>query len=226
MKKSFLPLTALTLALAGSAFADPGDRHFIFKATALLPVQIEKIDKKGEIIVSKVSLGTKELVNLATAQPVYEALDSKTEILAVDVNHDDENSSVLIVFNPTTESIVARIITLAAGGAPSVRGGTNSHSDKSKGTGLSPGSILATAPSFGAPAIALNSLGNTDICAAANGTWTPTEAGPKFTLSATGIIGDIKGIMTDKKDVTSALDGVVIKGMFTSSGKSIFRYTE
>ncbi len=221
MKTSTLVLSALAFSLAGRGLADPGDTHFLFKATALFPVQIETIDSRGNTLVTKLSLGTKELVNLALARPFYQAINAKTEVLVVNVNENKPNQASLAVYLPPPVNVLYPICNLSPGGVPASKTTENASTDKGKGTGLGPGTIVATDASFGAPAIALNSLQSTEICASSNGSWTPGDHGPTFSTAATGIIGDIKGKLTDKNNVTTTLDGLIIKGMYTSSGKPI-----
>lgn len=224
MKTSLLALALIASALVHRGVADSGNRHFMYKATALFPVQIEKPDPKnpGGTILTKVTLGTKEIVNLALARPFDTPLNPKTEQLAVDINDVNHNQTTLVVYRPDS-GLIFPVCELTTGGTPVTRV-TNPDptptSHKGKGTGLAPGTIFATDPSFGAPAIAQNSLQSTDLCASTSASFGPGAHNPIFTASATGIIGDIKGKMTSKKpgSITADLDGLIVKGSFTSGG--------
>jgi hypothetical protein len=236
MKNSTLALAVVAFFFAGHVMANSGDRHFLFKATALFPVQIEKIDPHNPAvtIVTKLSLGTKELINLALARPFDHPIASN-EILIVNVNENRADQTELQVYvKPADGSpggTLYQVCTVSSGGNPATKLTENSSTEKGKGTGLGPGTIAATIA--GTPADrAANSLQSTDICASSNGSWTPGDHFPTFNCSATGIIGDIKGNLTSQKagSATVALDGLIIKGMFTGAGSPIkpypFGYTE
>ena len=232
MKNSILVLSIIACAFTGRAIADAGDRHFLFKASALFPVQIEKPDPRnpGGTILTKVSLGSKEMVNLALARAVDTPLNAKTEVLAVDVNDNAarHNQTTLVVFRPDS-GLIFPICTLASGGAPSVKMTDDPapNAIKEKGTGLGPGTIVATDAGFPLADRNKNSLQSTDICASSNASFGPGAHAPIFTLSATGVIGDIKAKMTKIRETTPTdLDGLIIKGMFSASGQAIHVYFE
>lgn len=207
-------LTAIVGVLIASSSAVYADQWFAFKATALLPVEVEIPNPKdpGGTIVKKISFGGKQLVNLALGRDLDTPLDAKTEVLCVGVNHTDSTKTRLIVFNPATQTRTATILTLAAGGSVSVNTALKTTTDDEKGNGLAPGSILAT--TLGTPL--QNGLQATDICLSASGGWTRTPNGPMCTIAGTGIIGDFKAKLDGVQ-----FDGLIIKGMFKASGKSI-----
>lgn len=231
MKTSILPLAIATFSVAASSLAGPGDRHFLFKATALFPVQIEKSDGVGGTVVTKLSLGTRELVNLALARPFDHPIDAKKEVLVVNVNESTPDETSLQVYKIDT-NIVYTVCNISAGSNPSSKLTDKSGSDAGKGAGLGPGTIVATSSGFPLADRNKNSLQSTDVCASSTGSWTPGDHFPTFKSSATGIIGDIKGVMTSQKpgSITQSLDGLIIKGMFTGSGRPIepfpFGYVE
>ena len=227
MKTPLLFLSVLALCLTGaSAQTAVMGRHYLFKASALFPVQIEKLDAKGNTVITKVSLGTRELVNLTLGRPVNTKLNPKTEVLAVDIDDFTHNETRLVVFRPDS-GLIYPLCVLAAGGTPATKVSDNETVIKEKGTGLGPGSILATDPSIPGAEVAKNSLQSTDFCASSNASFGPGRNSPVFTLSATGVIGDIKGKMTKIADtVTTDLDGLIIKGMFSASGGAIHQYFE
>ncbi|MEQ1861797.1 MAG: hypothetical protein ABMA13_17910 [Chthoniobacteraceae bacterium] len=227
MKNSilFLSILALSLASASAQFAVEG-RHYLFKASALFPVQIEKLDARGNTVVTKISLGTKELVNLALGRPINTRLNPRTEVLAVDVDDFTHNETRLVVYRPDS-GLIHPICVLAAGGMPSTKVSDNESVIKEKGTGLGPGTFVATDPSIPGADTNKNSLQSTDFCASSTGSFGPGRNSPVFKLTATGVIGDIKGKMTKIADtVTTDLDGLIIKGMFSASGGAIFTYFE
>jgi hypothetical protein len=217
--------------------ADPGDRHFLFKASAVFPVQIEKLDNQGNTIVTKLTLGTKELINLTLARPFDHPIASN-ELLVVNVTEQNPDQTRLQVYvRPADGSeggTLYPLCTVTSGGSPATKTTQNASSDKGKGAGLGPGTIAATTAGTDDDRLK-NSLESTDICASANASWTPKvkhvpglgdQEFAAFSCSATGIIGDIKGKLTSQKtgSVTVTLDGLIVKGAFTGSGTPIKPY--
>jgi hypothetical protein len=229
MKISILALAFIALSLAGASAQSPVmGRHFLFKASALFPVQIEKPDPKnpGEKILTKLSLGTKELVNLALARPINTPLNAKTEVLAVDIDDYNHDQTTLVVYRPDS-GLIYPVCVLSNTHPTEAKVTDNPSTVKEKGTGLGTGTILATSTDFSLADRNKNSLQSTDICASSNASFGPGPHSPIFTLAATGVIGDIKGKMTKTTDTsTTDLDGLIIKGMFSASGGAINVYFE
>jgi hypothetical protein len=229
MKTSIFVLSAIALSLAGADAQVPVmGRHFLFKASALFPVQIEKPDPNhpGGTILTKVSLGTKEMVNLALARPFNTPLNAKTEVLAVDVNDFVHDKTTVVVYRPDS-GLIFPICVLSVGGTPSVMMSNNPNTIKEKGAGLGPGTIVATDASFPQADRDKNSLQSTDICASSTASFGPGPRAPIFTLSATGVIGDVKAKLTAIGETTTTdLDGLIVKGMVSASGQAIKTYFE
>jgi hypothetical protein len=182
---------------------------FHWKATALFPVQTEEPDPKipGGTIIKKVSLGSKELINLALGQPLK--TKNPDLVLAVEANHDDPNNAKLVVYNSHTLTTIVTLFTLLDPISDNV---ASKDGDKGTANGLSRGRIAATV--LGTPA--QDGLAQTDVCCSATAGLTPTAVGPNFKLSVTGIVGPIQGFVAGV-----SLDGLIIKGMFTASGRPI-----
>jgi hypothetical protein len=207
LPKSLFSLLGIALLLPATAGAAP---LFHYKATALFPVQTEEYDPKnpGGTIIKKLSLGTKEIINLGLGKPLS-TKNGPDIVLAVALNHDNPGTARLVVYNKKTLTELTTVLVLVTAPATNV---SSKDGDKGTGNGLAPGRIQAT--TLGTPS--QDGLDQTDICGAATGGLTPTETGPTFKMSATGIIGDIKGRIAGQ-----ILDGLIIKGMFTASGKPI-----
>lgn len=206
---SILTLIGVALFLPNAAKSAP---IFHWKATALFPVQTEVPDPSphalpGATIIKKLSLGSKELINLVLGQPL--ATKNPDLVLAVRANHDDPNNATLVVYNAKTLTEIATLFTLLD---PIDNNVASKDGDKGTANGLTRGRISATV--LGNPA--QDGLLQTDVCGAATAGLTPTPVGPNFKMSVTGIVGPIQG-----KIAGVALDGLIIKGMFTASGKPI-----
>lgn len=205
----FLTLAAAALVLSSTVGAAP---IFHYKATALFPIQTEEDDPKNTdpsaTIVKKVSLGSKQIINMALGQPLDTKIGSYI-VLAVALNHDDPGSAKLVVYDSKALTELATVFTLLT--TPTTNEATK-DGDKGTGNGLSTGRFRTT--TLGAPA--QDGFQQTDLCCSATGGLTPTPVGPTFKMSVTGMIGPFLGNIAGV-----SVDGLIIKGMFTASGKPI-----
>jgi hypothetical protein len=195
------------------------DYYFIFKAAAMMPVQIEGTDKNGNDVIVKKTLGSNELVNLALGRSLAVKPNPETEILALAHNSSNPANTKLIVYNKTTQAIVATICNTVS--LPGTQQTDKLNTDKEKGDGIAVVTFQATTK--GNPG--LNGFtASTTAYGAATGAWTPTDNGPVFALKATALIGPMKFRITDALNITTTYDGLVINGMFQTSGVAIDKW--
>jgi hypothetical protein len=127
-------------------------------------------------------------------------------VLAVEANHDLPDAAKLVVYNKKTLTTLLTLFTLLD---PIDNNVATKDGDKGTANGISRGRI-ATVGNI------TNGLTQTDVCGSATSGLTPGPTGPSFKLSMTGIVGPIQGFIAGVP-----LDGLIIKGMFKSSGKPI-----
>jgi len=198
-----LPAIAAALVIPAPLKAAP---IFHWKAVAVFPVQIEVPDPKvpGGTLTKVISLDSKEIINLALGQ------DLKTKnpdlILAVRMNHDDPANALLCVYNCETLTKVADVLKLLAAPITNVKTKDN---DKGTGNGLGFGQLFAMGN-------ATNGLDENPLTFSATSSLAPTPVGPSFRMTVNGLIGQITGHIDGV-----LLDGILLKGMFTASGKPI-----
>lgn len=189
--------------------------YHVFRAAAVMPIQVEAVDKKGDTVLMKKTLGTKDLVNLALGMPLNHKIPSNY-VFALAYNISDQTSNKLIVFDTNSKSIVATVAS-----TQSLPAGTL-QSDKEKvktekGSGVAVVTFLKT-PSLGANGI----VENTTVFGAAEASWTPTEKGPIFGMKATALFGPMVVRITDPKtDEMVEYDGIVVRGMFQTKGVAL-----
>lgn len=208
MKTSLIVLltTAAALLIPSSLKAAP---TFFWKAKALFPVQIEEPDPKnpGGTITKVVSLDSNEIINLALGQDL--TTKNPDLVLAVRMNHDDPATALLCVFNPGTFTKVADVLKLLGAPVTNVKAKDPGGETKGNGNGLGFGQLFQMGN-------ATNGLDQNPLTFAATSSLAETPDGPNFKMSVTGLIGQITGFIDGV-----ALDGILIKGMFTASGKPL-----
>jgi hypothetical protein len=212
-------LTVAAVVFTAMQSAANADWFFIFKAVAMMPVQQEATDSKGNDIIIKKTLGSNDLVNLALGRSLSTKPNPDTEILALAHNSTTPSTSKLIVYNKNTQQIVATICKTTS--LPGIQQTDKLNTEKEKGDGIAVVSFQAT--TLGTPA--KNGVTSaTTAYGAATGSWTPTPTGPVFALKATALIGPMKFRVTDASNVTTNFDGLVVNGMFQTTGVAIDKW--
>ena len=205
---------AVALLLFTQQFVGATTYH-IFKAVSLMPIQVESTDKAGNGVLVKMSLGNKELINLALGRSVDTAIPSNV-LLALAYNIDNPALNKWVVFNTTTKLFMG---TVANGvSLPALPVTTDKLTGNANGGGGV--AIMNFVPT---PSIGLNGIVSaTTAYGAAQGTWTSTPAGPIFALKASALFGPmVVKITNSKTGVTTTYDGIVVQGMFQTSGVAV-----
>jgi len=194
-------LLASALAFHAAGAAALSDVFEIEKATVTLPVVYQTLDSHGLNVLATKTLKTDDLVNLALGRSLATKLDKSTEVLAFAADASTPGAgSKLIVFNPTTKTITATVWNF---GNDFV---LLSNDDFSKNSAY--GSMVVVATTAGDPAH--NGLLTTTLTAAGTG---------KFgSLSSTAVIGPVSFTFTDKNNVTTTINGIVLNGKAKGSG--------
>lgn len=211
-----MKLPASLLTLIGLALCFPTSAQaitFHFKASAVFPVQTEEPDLRpnalpGATIVKKVTLGTKEIINLALGLPLKTKVPKDT-VLAVALDHDLPDNAKLVVYDKHLLTELATVLNLID---PVDTNAGSKDGEKGSGNGLSRGTIHTT--TLGTPG--QNGFQTTDVCGAATASKTPTPIGPIFKMSVTSILGPILANID-----ALPLDGLIIKGSFSAGGKPL-----
>lgn len=182
---------------------------FHFKASAVFPIQTEEPDPKiiGGTIVKKITLGTKEIINLALGLPPKTKVSSNI-VLAVAVDHNLPNNAKLVVYDKHLLVELATVLILID---PVDTNTSSKDGEKGSGNGLSRGTIQQTPG--GPPA---NGFFQTAVCGAATASKTPGPHGPTFKMSVTSILGPIQANIDP-----DFVDGLIIKGSFSAGGKPL-----
>jgi len=190
--------TILALPAAAAAIIDTFE---IEKATVSLPVVFQTLDSHGMNTLATKTLKTNDLVNLALGRSLATKLDKSTEVLAFAADASTPGAgSALVVFNPATKTITATVWNF----------GNDfmllSNEDFSKNSAFGSMVIVATATGDAAH----NALHATTLEAAGTG---------KFgSLSSTAVIGPVSFTFTDANNVTTTINGIVLKGKAKGSG--------
>jgi hypothetical protein len=199
-------MIVLSVALVMRSAPAPAvaDTFVLFAASVTLPVLFQTTDSHGQQVIATKTLKTADIVNLALGRSLTTKLDKTTETLAFasDVTTPGAGSK-LVVFNPTTQTIIATVFTTSTFVLLS-------NQDFSKNAAFS--DVIVQKTGVGDPAH--NGFQTTALAMAGTG----KSAG---SFAATSMGGSITIKFTDASNVTRTIDGLVVKGKLKASGKQL-----
>jgi hypothetical protein len=204
MKVAIMVLTGVLVMRSAPAPAAIADTFAVFAASVTFPVMFQTTDAHGNQVIATKTLKTPDVVNLALGRSLATKLNKATETLAFasDVSTPGAGS-MLVVFNPTLQTIVATVFTTS-------NFVLLSNQDFSKNAAFSDVTIQTTVD--GDPVH--NRFQTTTLAMAGTG----KSAG---SFSATSMGGPITITITDASNVTTTIDGLVVKGKLKASGKQL-----
>jgi hypothetical protein len=201
-----VPFLALALALlpGAQASSDGTDTFALFKCTVSLPVVHQTTNAKGHQVLASFKLDGNDLVNLTLGRSLDTKLDKATEVLAFASDQSTPGAgSRLVILNPSTHEVTATVFFT-----------TNfvlvNNEDFTQNDAFADAQLQES--SLGDPAH--DALHASTIAVAGSG----KSAG---SLQSTAVAGPVSFTFTDAQDVTSTIEGVVLKGKLKVSGPQL-----
>lgn len=192
-------MLALVVVPSGRATADTFE---VSKASVTLPVVYQTLDSHGVQILATKTLKTADVVNLALGRSLATKVNKKTEVLALAGNATTPGAdSQVVVFNPQTNTITAKVWDF---GNDFV---LLSNEDFSKNAAA--GSMVFATTAVGDPVH--NGFSTTTVTMGGTGK-------AQAVATSTAIVGPLSFKFTDASNVTTIINGLVLKGKFKSGG--------
>jgi hypothetical protein len=196
-----VPLLALVLLTGAQASNDTTDTFALFKCTVSLPVVYQTTNAKGHQVLATFKLNGNDLVNLALGRSLDTKLDPKTEVLAFASDQSTPGAgSQLVVFNPTSQAVTATVFSTSDFGLLS-------NEDFTQNAAFATANFNFTVvgdPGHDALIFGALAVGGTGKSAGS--------------FASTSVAGPFEFRFTDDQEVTTTIEGLVLKGKIKASG--------
>jgi hypothetical protein len=199
----------------------------IFKVAANVQVSMVIISTDGPDVIVKKALASSDFINLALGRPLGTKINPKTEVLAAAVTFETHGApplSKLIVCDPSQDGVNQVKTTIATLSELDFQNAYENR--RNVGFGYGKGNIVAT--TLGDPAKNGFVASTFQVSGGGGGVHLDPRQNNENArpIGSGNLQGPLKFIVTDKKNETTTFNGIVTRGTFTLSGKTIGTYTE